>query len=558
MTALVVAYLPNERNVILPALRHLLHSMAIAQSKLQVILAYNTPTSLPVEQELARLAATDRRLELLKVEGSVTKAENINAALPLIAGEITALFDADHRPEPRCFLKAMRWFSLGYDAVQGRCRIRNGGKNWLTRMIRLEFSTMYSVFHTARSLGADTALFGGSNGYWRTEALRILRLDSTMLTEDIDLTVRALLAGYRIVHDRSIISTELAPTTFTSWFYQRLRWAQGWYQVTRKHSDALVESGALNPWQKLYWTYMLPWREVFVAMSLQALPILLVLVAVQVRFGAGWHWDRYMTATTILTLLSGCVTLLVAHRHERLVGGQRHWPDAFAYMLVNPAIAVVRNITTLVAWLRESRREQQWITTSRDGKGLVHGDLLPPRNSKATPVPTAIDASNRLPPEMDGSSLRRSTAWVGVIALTLLGAALRLYGLDSQSLWLDEGISLWHAQRENIPQMLASVSKGDVHPPLYFAILHLWLRLSTTDSVFWIRLLSVIASCLTIPLAYGLARRLYGEMAGFLSALLLAVSPLSVHFAQEARPYALLGLSSMAAGYCLVRGLTSQ
>ncbi len=142
-----------------------------------------------------------------------------------------------------------------------------------------------------------------------------------------------------------------------------------------------------------------------------------------------------------------------------------------------------------------------------------------------------------------------------ISSIALLGLLLRLHELASQSLWVDEGVSVWVASKD-MPGLLLWLAKGDVHPPLYFMLLHFWMMID--DSVYWIRLLSVIPSVLTIPLVYGLGTRLHSRSVGFLSALLLAISPFNVYFAQEARMYSLLGLMATAASYCLVWGLQSS
>lgn len=369
LTALIVAYLPNEEGIIVDTVRSLLTKIDIPPDQLQVILAYNTPQPLPIENELYAMAEADPRLLVLRVENSSSKAENINAALPHITGEITAIFDSDHHPEPLCFRKALRWFRAGYDVVQGRCMIRNDGENWLTKMTSVEFGTIYTVSHTARSLLVDTAIFGGSNGYWRTAVLRDLRMDPSMLTEDIDIGLRALLRGYHVLHDRSIISTELAPARLSSWYHQRLRWAHGWHQVTHRHSRAVLKSPVLNRWQKLYWVYLLPWRETYEAISPQVIPIVAAIVFIQAGNGESWLWDPYLLGTTVLTLLSGALSALVAYKHMALTGSGNFRRRAAVYIVLSPIFALIRSALTLVAWLREARGQRSWIVTARGRHG---------------------------------------------------------------------------------------------------------------------------------------------------------------------------------------------
>ncbi len=224
---LVVAYLPNEQDIILETLRHILTKVHRSDAGLELILAYNTPVDLPVEDDLKRLAQTYPELRLLRVEGSHSKAENLNAALNIVTGDIACILDADHHPQPDCFLRAWRWLENDYDVVQGRNIIRNHSFNLLTQNIAIEFETLYGVSHAAKSFLTDSTIFGGSNGYWRTSVLKQIRFNPAMLTEDIDASMRTLLSGYRILHDRSIVTTELAPVDFHSFWFQRKRWKPG-------------------------------------------------------------------------------------------------------------------------------------------------------------------------------------------------------------------------------------------------------------------------------------------------------------------------------------------
>lgn len=130
---LVAAYLPNEQDIVLETLDHLLHRIARPAGGLEVILAYNTPRDLPVEVDLRALAEVYPELKLVRVEGSHSKAENLNAAMDQVTGSVTCILDTDHHPAPDCFERAWRWLENGYDVVQGRNVIRNHGHNLKTK-----------------------------------------------------------------------------------------------------------------------------------------------------------------------------------------------------------------------------------------------------------------------------------------------------------------------------------------------------------------------------------------------------------------------------------------
>jgi hypothetical protein len=165
-TALVAAYLPNEAATVVETVEAFLR--VDYPGGLQVVLAYNTPVDLPVEAVLARIAERDPRLLLVRVPGSTSKAQNVNAAMALVTGEFTGVFDADHHPEPDSFRRAFRWIADGYDVVQGHPVVRNGDASWVARMVAVEFEMIYGVSHPGRAKLHGFGIFGGSNGYWRT------------------------------------------------------------------------------------------------------------------------------------------------------------------------------------------------------------------------------------------------------------------------------------------------------------------------------------------------------------------------------------------------------
>ncbi|RME79589.1 MAG: hypothetical protein D6784_00495, partial [Chloroflexi bacterium] len=143
-----------------------------------------------------------------------------------------------------------------------------------------------------------------------------------------------------------------------------------------------------------------------------------------------------------------------------------------------------------------------------------------------------------------------------LLLLLWLAFGLRLYRLDFQSIWWDEGHSIFVAQHPiaQIPALPAM----DVHPPAYFALLHLWMGLAG-ESEFALRFLSTLFGLLTVALlarfAADIARRRRGQphRAAWLTALLAALSPLYVAYSQEVRGYTLITLLALLSTYALWR-----
>lgn len=127
--------------------------------------------------------------------------------------------------------------------------------------------------------------------------------------------------------------------------------------------------------------------------------------------------------------------------------------------------------------------------------------------------------------------------WLAVLAIVALAVYVRLYHLGRPAFWFDEVFSLDIIDR---PFGELWGLRKDVHPPLYYMLLHLWFGWVGHDE-YALRLLSVLFSLATLPAIYLIGRRIAGAWLGLAALLCLAVSPFSIEYAQELRAYALLG-----------------
>ncbi len=122
--------------------------------------------------------------------------------------------------------------------------------------------------------------------------------------------------------------------------------------------------------------------------------------------------------------------------------------------------------------------------------------------------------------------------WLFVaIAMAFL---FRVYRLDTQSLWNDEGTSVALASRSL--QAIINGAAQDIHPPLYYFLLHFWMRL-VGQTEFAVRFLSVVAGVLIIALTFRIARFFFDEEVANVAAFLSAFSPFQVYYSQETRMY---------------------
>ncbi len=362
-SAIIAAYLPNEAATVLETVEAFLR--VDYPAPLQIILAYNTPQPMPIEGIFAEMAQRDPRFVPYRVEVSTSKAQNVNAGLGLVTGEFVGVFDADHHPDPDSFRRAWRWLSSGYDVVQGHCVVRNGEASWVARTVAVEFESIYAVSHPGRARLHGFGIFGGSNGYWRTGLLRLVRMHGFMLTEDIDSSLRVVESGGKIAVDPALVSRELAPATLRALWKQRMRWAQGWFQVSLKHLRRGWRADALTLRQKLGFTFLLGWREIYPWLSLQAFPLVLFFAW---KAGGPNRLDWLIpifVLTTLFTLSVGPGQTFFAWL--RAVPELRRRPSWFAGHLVIASLfyTEMKNLIARVAQIKEAMGDRQWTVTSR-------------------------------------------------------------------------------------------------------------------------------------------------------------------------------------------------
>nr|MBC7244153.1 glycosyltransferase family 39 protein [Chloroflexota bacterium] len=146
-----------------------------------------------------------------------------------------------------------------------------------------------------------------------------------------------------------------------------------------------------------------------------------------------------------------------------------------------------------------------------------------------------------------------------VIALILCVFALYARTLSKQSLWFDEGLSVFFAAKP-VPQLIHTLIYEDLHPPLYYLLLHAWMKLAG-KSEFAVRMPSMLAAVLLIPLAFAVVQEIQGRenktiawtIAGAFAAAIVGFSPFIAFYAQETRMYSLAATLALATTWAFLR-----
>jgi cellulose synthase/poly-beta-1,6-N-acetylglucosamine synthase-like glycosyltransferase len=172
------------------------------------------------------------------------KAGALKNGLVVAKGEFIAIFDADFVPPDDFVLRAMPHFSDGrVGMVQARWDFLNTEYSWFTRIQSLLLGPHFSMEHWVRFRRGLFFNFNGTAGIWRRDAIVSAGgWQSDTVTEDLDLSYRAQLAGWKFVYLEDLAVPSELPVTMASFRTQQKRWAKGSIQTARKILPRLLAS----------------------------------------------------------------------------------------------------------------------------------------------------------------------------------------------------------------------------------------------------------------------------------------------------------------------------
>lgn len=163
-------------------------------------------------------------------------------------GSLIAIFDADFVPPPSFLRRTVHYFTDPKVAmVQTRWDHINREDSVLTRSQAIFLDGHFVIEHTARNRGGAWFNFNGTGGVWRREAI-----DSAggwqhdTLTEDLDLSYRSQLVGWRFVHVPSVTCPAELPPEMNAFKSQQHRWTKGSIQTALKILPRILRSKSVS------------------------------------------------------------------------------------------------------------------------------------------------------------------------------------------------------------------------------------------------------------------------------------------------------------------------
>lgn len=222
------------------------------------------------------------------------KAGALAHATESATGDLLCVFDADFVP-PSGFLRALvgHFADPNVGMVQARWDHLNPESRLLTRAQAVLLDGHFLVEQPARARGGRIFHFNGTAGIWRRQAIEDAGgWAHDTITEDLDLSVRAQLAGWSAVYRADVGAPAELPADMSAFRSQQHRWAKGSIECLRKLASPLLRSG--EPW----------WRklEAFVPLTANLSYLALALVALLMPVVTDIRRDAALDLTLLLDL----------------------------------------------------------------------------------------------------------------------------------------------------------------------------------------------------------------------------------------------------------------
>ena len=170
------------------------------------------------------------------------KAGALQAGLEHCKGELIAIFDADFIPSPD-FLERMAGYFTDpiVGGVQGRWTHQNLNENPLTVIQAYLLDSHFNLEQRGRGAAGYFLNFNGTAGVWRKQCiLQSGGWNGDVLTEDLELSYRAQLKGWKFLYDNRVAVPAELPANMNAFKTQQFRWAKGMAQTAAKHLGSIT------------------------------------------------------------------------------------------------------------------------------------------------------------------------------------------------------------------------------------------------------------------------------------------------------------------------------
>ncbi len=266
------------------------------------------------------------------------KAGALEAGLKEAAGEYIAIFDADFIPPPEFARRILPYFAdPGVGMVQARWGHLNRDYSALTRVQSIFLDGHFVIEQTARNRSGRFFNFNGTAGIWRRACIESAGgWQHDTLTEDLDLSYRAQVLGWRFLFLPDLVAPAELPVEINAFKTQQHRWAKGSIQTGLKLLPRILRS-RLSPGVKAEAFFHLTSN---VACVLMVLVSVLFLPAMQARERMRWNSLLALDLPIFILATGSVVAFYLLSQREVLAGWRASLRDIPALMSVGIGLSV--------------------------------------------------------------------------------------------------------------------------------------------------------------------------------------------------------------------------
>jgi len=250
--------------------------------EVQVLDDSSDDTTRIIQETLLSLGDSASNFELIRrAERKGFKAGALKYGLEKAKGEFIAIFDADFLPKASFLKRSIVHFFTNerIGVVQSRWEHINQNYSILTKAQAFALDAHFTIEQVGRHVGEHFINFNGTAGVWRKICIEDAgNWQADTITEDLDLSYRAQLKGWKFIYNENLGSPAELPATMNAWKSQQFRWNKGAAENVRKNIGKVLKA-SLPVKTKIHAFFHLLNSSVFLAvitMAILSIPMLLI------------------------------------------------------------------------------------------------------------------------------------------------------------------------------------------------------------------------------------------------------------------------------------------
>jgi len=303
------------------------------------------------------------------------KAGALDYGLDFAKGEFVAIFDADFMPDVNFLRDAIPYFSHDkIGVVQSRWTYLNENYSFLTRLQTVILNTHFSVEQGGRNASGAYINFNGTAGIWRKSCIADAGgWQADTLTEDLDLSFRAQIRGWKFAYVHEIESPSELPVTLPAYRAQQFRWSKGAAECVRKNVGKLIKDKRPSAWAKLIGSFHLLNSSVYLIVVSFILLSFPVSLAIDQLPNDSWIYQLFpiFLCTNLLLFLVFAGGNISASKNKLI--GVITFPVIFiSFLIVNMGMSVYMALGVIEGYLgkkSEFVRTPKFNITAEKSKG---------------------------------------------------------------------------------------------------------------------------------------------------------------------------------------------